>query len=171
MLVDDDVFTGNVTDTRENDADEYGRAVALLGKEAVDLMAKKLEDRHKAMSNESSNGDDIDMECSICYEPFANNEFITSCKHLFCRTCLDNLFVQPARDASLLSDEESQRGCRACPMCRTMIEPGRVFRAKALWHPPVDEKPEIEEAEEDQAESSTARSKGKKRAVSPSSHI
>lgn len=165
MLVDDDVFTGNMTATRENDADEYGRAVGLLGKDAVENMAKKLEDRHNAMSNESSDGDDIDVECSICYEPFVNNEFITACNHLYCRTCLDNLFVQPARDGSQLSDEEAQRGCRSCPLCRNLIEPGRVFRAKAIWQPPSDEKPEVEEAEEVEAGPSEA-SRSKKRAVS-----
>lgn len=168
MVVDDDVFTGNMTSTRENDADEYGRAIAFLGKDEVEKLAKKIEDRHKAMCDEDTDSNDLDLDCSICYEPFVNNELITACGHSYCRTCLDNLFVQPARDGSLLSDEEAQRGCRSCPMCRALIEPGRVFRAKALWQPPSDEQPEAEEATEEDngAGSSKIDRKGKKRAVS-----
>lgn len=110
------------------------------------------------------------QECSICYEPFDGTEVITPCGHLYCKTCIENFFIQPVRDATQLSDEQVQAGCRSCPMCRAVLQPGQVFRSKAIFRP-KDPTPEAEEdAEEEEdlkptvAEGSDR--KGKKRMVS-----
>ena len=73
------------------------------------------------------------------------------------------LFSQPVRDGAEMQDEQVQRGCRPCPMCRAVLEPGKVFRAAAIFKPPQDEKPDIEEEEEEEEQVDR---KGKKRAVS-----
>lgn len=78
---------------------------------------------------------------------------------------MTSLFTEPMRNGSVLSDDQIQLGCRTCPMCREVIWPGKVFRAAAIFQPPKDEKPEIEEAEEDLAAEGSDR-KGKKRSVS-----
>lgn len=109
------------------------------------------------------------QECSICYEPFDGTEVITPCGHLFCKTCIENFFVQPVRDATQLSDEQVQAGCRSCPMCRSVLQPGQVFRSIAIFRP-KDPTPEAEEEVEEEdlkpevAEGSDR--KGKKRMVS-----
>lgn len=169
MMVSDDVF-GGMDQYRSQDADEYGRAVALLGAPAVEALHKKLEDRYKAMTSDTD-GQPQDLECSICYEPFDGKEVISSCAHMFCPSCITSLYEQPLRDAAGLTDDEAERGCRNCPMCREVLEKGRFFRACAIYKPPPPEEDEAEEEEEEDIKPADRKpvdrkGKGKKRAVS-----
>lgn len=101
-----------------------------------------------------------EQDCAICYEPFDGSEIITPCAHLYCKGCVSVLFTEPMRCEAALTDEQIQLGCRSCPMCRELIWPGKVFRSAAIFSPPVDEKPDVED------EMDVKFDKGKKRAVS-----
>ncbi|WOO76591.1 putative ATP-dependent helicase [Vanrija pseudolonga] len=167
MMVSDDVF-GGMDQYRSQDADEYGRAVALLGAPAVEALRQKLEDRYKAMTSDAD-GQPQDLECSICYEPFDGKEVISSCGHMYCPSCITGLYEQPLRDAAGLTDEQAERGSRNCPMCREVLEKGRFFRACAIYNPPPPEKDEAEEEEEEDVKPADRKpvdrkGKGKKRA-------
>lgn len=112
------------------------------------------------------------QECSICYEPFDGTEVITPCGHLYCKTCISNFFIQPIRDATQLSDDQVQAGCRSCPMCRAVLNPGQVFRSLALYRPkaPTPEAEDDDDDEEEQGDvkpeiGEASRGKGKKRVV------
>lgn len=117
------------------------------------------------------NGPADKQECSICYEPFDGSELITPCQHIYCKTCLSNLFAQVPRDATALNDEQAAKGCRLCPLCRAVIEPGRVFRTQALFQPPSANPEEADEVADDLLQVDAKPNvqtdrKGKKRAVS-----
>lgn len=53
LMVDDAVFGADLGKCRNNDEDEYGRAVAHLGEPAVKDLVKKLEERYKTMTDEA----------------------------------------------------------------------------------------------------------------------
>lgn len=84
MLVDDEAFGADLGQCRTNDEAEFGRAVAILGKPAVDALVKKLEERYERMTDEAGGGDQELVglpvghanvqDCSICYEPFDGTE-------------------------------------------------------------------------------------------------
>ncbi|KAL1413654.1 hypothetical protein Q8F55_001432 [Vanrija albida] len=166
MMVSDDVF-GGMDQYRADDADEYGRVVALLGADGVEALRKKLEERYQAMISDTE-GEPQDLECSICYEPFDGSEVISSCGHLYCPSCISSLYEQPLRDATGLTDDQAERGCRNCPMCREVLEKGRFFRVAAIYKPPPPEADEAEEEEEEEdikpANRKAVDRKGKKRA-------
>jgi hypothetical protein len=157
---------------------EVARAVSLLGQEWVDDVAIKLRERHERMIKSVKLEDDEaerDGECSICLDVMTD-ETISSCKHSFCRTCINEIFANAPRDVDL-TDEETAAGARKCPMCRQVILRDRLFSALAIFDPEKlaakDEKPRIEELEDSgdgEAESSTKA--GKRRAVGPfASHL
>ncbi|BEJ17347.1 hypothetical protein CspHIS471_0607480 [Cutaneotrichosporon sp. HIS471] len=171
LLVDDEAFGADLGQCRNNDEDEYGRAVAILGKAAVDALAKKLEERHERLSDEDVQ-DDKELECCICMEPLDGSEVITPCSHLYCRACISNYFIQPVRDATGLTDEDVDAGCRSCPMCRSRLKPGQVFRCAAIFRPTVAT-PEVDDDDDDDVDikpdvkpNIAADRKGKKRARS-----
>lgn len=180
LVVEDDHMLGaDLGDFRADNASEYGRAVSVVGADVVEAMVKKLRERYEAMVAEGGDSEEPhDMvsevclgyaewqECSICYEPFDGTEIITPCPHIYCKGCISSLFTEPMRNGSVLTDEQIQLGCRSCPMCRVAIWPGKVFRAAALFEPPQDEKPEVDEAEESDDTPGPSERKGKKRAVS-----
>lgn len=104
---------------------------------------------------------------------------ITKCCHIYCKGCVDSLFGQPLRDATSLSDEEAQRGCRVCPLCRAVLERGEIFRVSAIFTPPQDKRPSIDDDVDDASDSEDVatdrkgkgkakppQDKGRKRAVS-----
>ncbi len=62
---------------------------------------------------------------------------------MYCRACISNYFISPIRDASDLTDEDVNNGCRSCPMCRAKLKPGQVFRCAAIFRP--NSPPEAEE--------------------------
>jgi len=167
LVVGDELFGGDIGKTCKNDSDEYGRAVGLLGAQAVEGIKRKLEERHERTINETSTPDDQDMECSICYEPFDGTELVTSCKHLYCKPCLETLFTQPIRDATTLTEEQAAQGSRVCPMCRSIVSKGHIFRASAIFQPPKEA--DISKVEEDLKPDikpgSSLDRKGKKRAA------
>jgi SNF2 family DNA or RNA helicase len=53
----DEEFGGQADKSCKNDADEYARAVALVGADTVDSIKRKLEDRYLRMVDESSDED------------------------------------------------------------------------------------------------------------------
>jgi hypothetical protein len=61
LVVSDELLTGDITQCCKNDADEYGRAVGLLGRPVVDTIKRKLEERYQRMTNESLSVEDQDM--------------------------------------------------------------------------------------------------------------
>lgn len=58
LLVDGDAFGANLCQTRPDDSDEYGRAIALIGQDDVNNLVKKLEDRHLAVTAEDDDRED-----------------------------------------------------------------------------------------------------------------
>lgn len=74
-----------------------------------------------------------------------------------------------------MTDEEVQRGCRICPMCRGVLESGHAFRTAALFQPEVDAPEAIDDDEDeddndikpmvDRKGKGRADGKGKKRGV------
>ncbi|KLT46105.1 hypothetical protein CC85DRAFT_310121 [Cutaneotrichosporon oleaginosum] len=168
LLIDDAAFGADLGQCRDNDEAEFGRAVAILGKPVVDVLVKKLQERDERMNDEDDTNQDVD--CSICYEPFDGTEVITPCGHLYCRACISNYFISPVRDASDLTDEDVNAGCRSCPMCRSKLQPGHVFRCVAFFRPQVappmaeEENDVIEDIKPDVKPSIEGDRKGKKRA-------
>lgn len=61
LLVDEGAFGADLGQCRDNDEDEYGRAEALLGKEALKALVKKLEDRYERMTDEADQEDNQDL--------------------------------------------------------------------------------------------------------------
>jgi hypothetical protein len=121
----------------------------MLGQEWVTKIRTQLTDRQKLLIKAEKNGDEEAAElesCSICMDGM-ENEMVTVCQHTFCFGCLDEIFKAPARDNDL-TDEQTQKGCRKCPLCRTVINRGEMFRATAF----EEKQQNDEEAEEDMAE-------------------
>ncbi|KAL7418957.1 hypothetical protein Q5752_006641 [Cryptotrichosporon argae] len=165
-MTDDDLFgmdLGNGVVQRNNDEDELVRAVNLIGNEGVDKLHKKLKERYDA-ANDADDNENVDLDCSICFEPFTiDTESITACGHSFCTGCITNLFDSPLRDGpQILTDDEVGRGCRPCPMCRTALEKGRIFRAAAIYRPPaIEEAEEVEDENEMEVDVKPKLEKGK----------
>lgn len=115
-----------------DDISEQARASTLIGPEYVERVKTLLEERAKRL--EEAPPDMIDEagdgECSICYEQYSD-ERITPCCHSFCAECLENIFNSAQGNADL-SDDDVQVGRRKCPLCRSVIDKAKIFRASAF---------------------------------------
>ncbi|MEM1283429.1 MAG: RING finger domain-containing protein, partial [Chlamydiota bacterium] len=54
--------------------------------------------------------DDMDLECSICYEPFKDPYLITVCQHVFCQVCINRWEAE------------------TCPLCRQKFTKEQVVK-------------------------------------------
>ncbi|KIJ33059.1 hypothetical protein M422DRAFT_265089 [Sphaerobolus stellatus SS14] len=112
---------------------ERKRAEQLLGAQWVqDAKTKFLE---RAQSRIKEDAEEEDTDCPICFDTFVNNCRITSCKHLFCGDCLNDLFKNPPtglREEDADYNKTMQTGRRSCPVCRGDIYPNKVFKTSAF---------------------------------------
>lgn len=115
-----------------DDISEQARASTLIGQEYVERVKILLAERMKRLEGVPSDGIDEadDGECSICYEQY-NDERITPCCHSFCAECLGNIFNTAQGNADL-GDDDVQAGRRKCPLCRSIIDRAKIFRASAF---------------------------------------
>ncbi|ORY31955.1 SNF2 family N-terminal domain-domain-containing protein [Naematelia encephala] len=150
LRVSDEELFAPIDAPRADDTSEVARATTLVGREFVDKVKTKLVERQRKLANidvkgETSEEADRDGECPICFDTIVD-ACITSCSHEFCRACLDEIFTSPPTDITL-ADQQVQDGHRSCPMCRGVIERGKVFRLSAfLPRQPTPE--DYDEAEE-----------------------
>ncbi|WVR05014.1 hypothetical protein IAU60_002026 [Kwoniella sp. DSM 27419] len=132
VVTDEDLFAG-IDQPKTDDISELARASTLLGQEFVDRVKKALLDRQGRLEAAADANDEEatrEGDCAVCYDAF-NDERITPCGHSFCAACLEDIFNAPAANVDL-SEEDIQAGRRKCPMCRSSIEKGRIFRAAAF---------------------------------------
>lgn len=115
-----------------DDISEQARASTLVGPEYVDRVKTLLAERAKRLEEAPLDGIDEsgDGECSICYEQYSD-ERITPCCHSFCAECLENIFNSAQGNADL-NDDDVQVGRRKCPLCRSVIDKAKIFRASAF---------------------------------------
>ncbi|KIJ44978.1 hypothetical protein M422DRAFT_167577, partial [Sphaerobolus stellatus SS14] len=127
---------------------ERKRAEQLLGaqwmQDAYRTEVKLLRFLEHAQSRIKEDAEEEDTDCSICFDTFVNNCRITSCKHLFCGDCLNDLFKNPPTEyadcplTNFLREEDAnynktiQTGRRSCPVCRGDIYPNKVFKTSAF---------------------------------------
>ncbi|WVQ71425.1 hypothetical protein IAR50_000962 [Cryptococcus sp. DSM 104548] len=156
VISDEDLF-GGVEAPKSDDISEQARASTLVGPEFVERVKTILLERMKRLetASDNDNGEAGDCECSICYEQFTD-ERITPCCHSFCAECIDNIFNSAQGNADL-EDADVQAGRRKCPLCRTVMDKHKIFRASAFEpkEPAEGEDEEDnwgEQAEEDDAE-------------------
>jgi Skp family chaperone for outer membrane proteins len=151
LRVDDEDLQADITAPRGDDLSESVRAGTLLGQEWVDKVRNLFSERQARLDKAEKDGDTEAAEleaCSICMDGM-ENEMVTSCCHSFCAGCITEIFNAASRDNDL-TDEQTQKGCRKCPLCRGIINRGEVFRASAFQEKVEnDEEDEEEEAEED----------------------
>ena len=131
---------------------DFVNAVNLMGEEWVVDVTDRLKLRHDRMINAPKRDEEAekDNECSICLDIFTD-ESITSCKHSYCRGCIDEIFQNAPRDGTDLTDAEVANGARKCPMCRAVIERNKLFAAVAFFDPEKvedDVKPDVVKFEE-----------------------
>ncbi|KAF8577549.1 hypothetical protein K439DRAFT_547840 [Ramaria rubella] len=115
-------------------AEELQRAERLIGVAFVEQVKAKLRTQAQTRIRAEAQGTGVeeeDTDCPICFDTFVNNCRITSCKHLFCGDCLNDLFKNPpngldAQDAAYAN--AMQTGTRSCPVCRGDIHPDLVFK-------------------------------------------
>lgn len=143
---------------------DFIRAVDLMGEEWVADVSARLKTRHDDAANAPAEAEDAAKwnECGICLDVF-DGETITQCKHSYCQICISEIFNTAPGDGGDLTDEESARGARKCPLCRGIIEKNKVFAAVAFFDA------EKEDEEEGAAGSSSAPGsdrKGKRKMVS-----
>lgn len=126
-----------------DDISEQARASTLIGPEYVERVKTLLAERAKRLEEAPPDGIDEadDGECSICYEQYSD-ERITPCCHSFCAECLENIFNSAQGNADL-SDDDVQAGRRKCPLCRSVIDKAKIFRASAFM--PVENDNEDDE--------------------------
>ncbi|WRT66925.1 uncharacterized protein IL334_003890 [Kwoniella shivajii] len=149
LITDEDLMSG-VDAVKADDTGELARATTLLGQEVVDKLKKIIAERQERIADSQNNPDaSRETECPICSDEF-NNERITPCGHSFCAECIEDVFNGPMNQADL-GDADVQAGRRACPLCRSAIEKGKVFRADA-FKPHNEEDDQSEIAEEDAVE-------------------
>ncbi|WVQ78126.1 hypothetical protein IAT38_000207 [Cryptococcus sp. DSM 104549] len=171
LVTNDDLF-GGIDGVKTDDVSELARAQTLCGKEYVDRVTKILTDRKKLLET-APEGDETaaqECECSVCFDEYTD-ERVTPCCHSFCATCLEDIFNAPTGNADL-SDEDVTAGRRKCPLCRTVIDKSKIFRAEAFL-PKEEEDDEDEDddwgsqAEEDadDDEGLSEKQKGKRKAV------
>lgn len=131
VVTDDDLF-GGLEAPKMDDISEQARASTLIGQEYVERVKILLAERTKRLEEAPPDGIDEagDCECSICYEQY-NDERITPCCHSFCAECLENIFNSAQGNADL-SDDDVQAGRRKCPLCRSVIDKAKIFRASAF---------------------------------------
>lgn len=118
---------------------DFINAVSLLGENWVVEITAKLKARHDLFVNAPPADEEAekDNECSVCLEAY-DAETVTECKHSFCRTCINEIFATPPGDGGDLTDEQSARGARKCPMCRAVIEKNKLFAAIAFFDPEAE---------------------------------
>ncbi|TYJ54749.1 hypothetical protein B9479_004597 [Cryptococcus floricola] len=153
-ITDEDLF-GGVEAPKSDDISEQARASTLVGLEFVERVKGIILERIKRLetASDNDNGEAGDCECSICYEQFTD-ERITPCCHSFCAECIDNIFNSAQGNADL-DDADVQAGRRKCPLCRTVMDKHKIFRASAFEpkEPTEDEEDNWgEQAEEDDVE-------------------
>ncbi|OWZ52414.1 hypothetical protein C351_03689 [Cryptococcus neoformans c8] len=142
VVTDDDLF-GGLEAPKMDDISEQARASTLIGQEYVERVKILLAERMKRLEGVPPDGIDEadDGECSICYEQY-NDERITPCCHSFCAECLGNIFNTAQGNADL-GDDDVQAGRRKCPLCRSIIDRAKIFRASAFM--PVENDGEDDE--------------------------
>ncbi|KAF8486693.1 SNF2 family N-terminal domain-containing protein [Gautieria morchelliformis] len=125
-------------------AGELERAERLLGCEFVMQAKAKLLEQVQARIQAEAQGTGVeeeDTDCPICFDTYVNNCRMTSCRHLFCGDCLNDLFKSPpngldVQDAAYA--QAMQSGTRSCPVCRGDIHPEKVFKVSA-FEPTMEE--------------------------------
>ncbi|KAJ9107372.1 hypothetical protein QFC21_000822 [Naganishia friedmannii] len=142
--------------------DEVGRARVFGGDALVEKLKAKLALRQTEDQAQQANGEDGDFQCVICFEPFLDNERITSCLHSCCLTCITDITKkhQDEVDSGMAGP-----GAKAhCPMCRESIDGDNIFVA-AAFEAEVVVKTDDVKAEQDLLDEldlgSLTRSKGK----------
>lgn len=144
-------------------------AVDALGPQWVLDVTEKLKKRHERLQ-EGGDEAEKELECPICMEPM-DQEAVSECKHSFCKTCISELFSAPSRDVDL-TDEQTSRGCRKCPICRGIMAKNRFYLAVAFFDPEreKDTKPKLEEiqspTETEEKPKLSDKAGGKRKAVS-----
>ncbi|KAG8849716.1 hypothetical protein FRB96_000656 [Tulasnella sp. 330] len=128
---------GEVRDSGEdaNLANEIMRARSKMG----DMWVDDVKDAFKRivlerMEEEKNSPDDaaVSDECPICFE-LMTEPVVTRCKHVYCRTCIDNVFEAP-----LLEDVQHNHQDRTCPSCRGLMSREEVFAREAFMPTDTD---------------------------------
>ena len=176
LRVSDEEFFGDLAAAADHppsvdDTEELARAVASCGQAFVEKVKKSFFDR-QILLTEAVKTDDEEAkregECPVCFDLDLSDERVCGpCGHSFCASCIDNLFNSLAADATDLSDEQTQRGVRKCPLCRGPCERAKTFRASAFEeHGPEEGNLNLDVKDEDEGISSgCSKLNGKKRAV------
>ncbi|WWD15746.1 hypothetical protein CI109_100168 [Kwoniella shandongensis] len=148
LVTDEDLLAG-INAPRGDNISELARAATLFGQEYVEKVKKMLAARLTLLVKADPDDADAQNEgqCSVCFDEFTD-EIVTPCCHSFCATCLEDVFNSPTGNADM-RDEDVQAGRRNCPLCRSVIDKSRVFRAEAFM-------PQVDEADDDDGSSSQA---------------
>ncbi|WVQ98513.1 hypothetical protein IAU59_005639 [Kwoniella sp. CBS 9459] len=151
VVVTDEDLTSGIEAVKEDNISELARASTLCGGEFVERIKKALADRQDRINAAALANDEEgtrEGDCSVCFDAFTE-ERITACGHSFCAGCLQDIFNTPAGNTDL-SDEDVQAGRRKCPMCRTVMDRAKLFRASAFLPEDEDDEDELDdEAEEE----------------------
>ncbi|KAI5455500.1 hypothetical protein NCC49_000308 [Naganishia albida] len=130
-----------------NREDEIARARRFGGDVFVQRITEKLAKRQSEDDAQNANGEDGDFQCAICFEPFLDNERITSCLHSYCLGCITDITKKHQQDVDAgMVDPASKTNC---PMCRESINGDNIFVA-SVFAPEKTVKDE--EFKEEQAE-------------------
>ncbi|WVF72421.1 hypothetical protein IAT40_007236 [Kwoniella sp. CBS 6097] len=178
VIVTDADLTSGIEKPKEDNISEMARASTLCGIEFVERIKNTLSERQARINTAALANDEEgtrEGDCSVCFDAFTD-ERVTACGHSFCAGCLQDIFNTPAGNTDL-SDEDVQAGRRKCPMCRTVMDKARIFRAAAFLPEEEDDEAEIDEMDneeldkkpqiellEDDAEFDDGDRKGKRRA-------
>jgi hypothetical protein len=135
LITDDDIFHSLNMEAVDT-AGDLDRATRLLGQAWIDETTLRLTERYTKVAEDKDSEEGLG-ECPICFEPFVD-EVITQCRHSYCKTCINELFTAPPRDATELTEQQVQQGVRNCPLCRGAIDHERAFAALAFFDPEKD---------------------------------
>jgi hypothetical protein len=146
---------------------DFISAVTQLGDAWVTDVAAKLKARYDANVDMPPGAEDEagDNDCGICMDAF-DAETITECKHSFCRECIGEVFKSPPGDGGDLTDEQSARGARKCPLCRSVIEQTKLFSSLAFFEPEKQDGVKAEDGGSGSDSGPSSDRKGKRKAVS-----
>ncbi|KAG8783789.1 hypothetical protein FRC12_019356 [Ceratobasidium sp. 428] len=120
-------------------------ARAVMGDVKFELAMRQFRDLEKEMYEAELTGGDMPenqaTECGICLEPYMNDCCVTSCGHIFCSECLNELFDAPLQGDAAANDQFGPN-TRPCPNCRDEIKKSHIF-AGSIFTLTNEEKDEV----------------------------
>ncbi|KAG9086889.1 hypothetical protein FRC06_002838, partial [Ceratobasidium sp. 370] len=140
VLADEGSSCGESTNSKSK-----AMAKMVMGDAKFELAMRQFRDIEKEMYVAELTGGDVPdneaTECGICLEPYMNDCCVTSCGHIFCSECLNELFDAPLQGDAAANDQFGPN-TRPCPNCRNEINKAHIF-AGSVFALSDEEKDEI----------------------------